>query len=109
MMRTRSVLTLGFVLATTAGFATATDLSPVVEASVHDQPVDGLGDSFNATPFTGLMRKIGTSQEDRAMQEFDVTSFAGATLVSATLSGTVYVNNAFDNGVRTFDFLIYAG
>jgi hypothetical protein len=96
------------LLAFAAPSALATDLSPTIKASTHDAPVDGNADSFNATPFEGLIRVVA-SQEDRALQEFDVSAFAGLTLQSATLSGTIYVNNAFDNGVRTFDFLLYAG
>jgi hypothetical protein len=88
--------------------ASATDIVPTVIASVHDQPLDGAGDTFNATPFEGLIR-TSASLEDRAIQEFDVSAFTGATLASATLSGTVYVNNAFDVGVRGFDFVVYGG
>jgi hypothetical protein len=80
--------------------------APTVVASIHDEPPDGLGDTFNATPFEGLIR-VQTTREDRAIQEYDVATLAGQSLASATLSGRVAVNNAFDNGVRTFDFLLY--
>ena len=83
-------------------------ITPSVLASVHDEPVDGLGDSFNASPFEGLIR-TQSSRADRAIQEYDVGSLTGQTITSATLSGRVAVNNAFDNGVRTFDFLLYDG
>ena len=93
-----------------AATATAqTTVSPSVFASIHDAPMDGVGDSFNASPFEGLIREISPSQEDRAIQEFDVSAFVGQTLSSAVISGSVHVNNAFDNGVRTFDFQLYAG
>jgi hypothetical protein len=110
-MRTLVTLTALTSIAFVPGIAGATDIPPTVKASIHDSPIDGLGDTFNASPFEGLLRKITTtsSQEDRAIQEFDVSAFAGGTLATATLSGTVFVNNAFDNGVRTFDFLLYAG
>jgi hypothetical protein len=88
--------------------AAATDLLPGLRFSTHDQPVDGTADSFNAAPFEGLIRLVA-SQEDRAMQEFDVAAFAGATIANATISGTVAVNNAFDNGPRSFEFRLYAG
>ena len=106
-MRTRLVQ-LAILLAPLAS-ASATDLFPTVQASIHDAPVDGAGDTFNATPFQGLVRKGGATQEDRAIQEFDVSAFTGASLASATISGTVSSNNAFDVGVRTFDFVLYAG
>ncbi len=83
-------------------------LTPSITFSVHDEPVDGLGDSFNPTPFEGLIR-TQSFRADRAFQEFDVSAFTGQTIVSATISGTVWVNNAFDNGVRTFDFSLYDG
>lgn len=97
-----------FVLLLPCAVATAQDFSPVVVASIHDEPPDGMGDLFNAPPFEGLLRKQ-TTREDRAIQEFDVSSLAGQNISSATLTGRVSVNNAFDNGLRTFDFLIYDG
>lgn len=87
--------------------AHAVDLAPVVSFSVHDEPPDGLGDTFN-TAFPGLIR-FQSTREDRACQEFDVSAFSGGIVTSAMLSGKVSVNNSFDNGPRTFDFLLYAG
>ena len=88
-----------------APIAAAQNLTPTVAFSVHDEPRDGLGDSFNAM---NLIR-TQSNRADRAMQEFDVSSLAGTTILSATLEGRVTVNNAFNNGVRTFDFAVYAG
>jgi hypothetical protein len=97
------------LLGATTGPARAQQVfAPVFAASVHDEPVDGIGDSFNATPFEGLIR-VQSTREDRALEEYDLGSIAGQSIASATLSGRVAVNNAFDNGVRTFDFLLYAG
>ena len=96
------------ILVAATGIAAPQDLTPVVAASIRDEPPDGLGDSFNTVPFTGLLREQST-REDRAIQEFDVAGMAGTTVSSATLAGTVHVNNSFDNGVRTFDFLLYDG
>ena len=93
------------LLATVAGAQTFT---PAVRASIKDSPRDGLGDAFSASPFEGLMRQTSTTEE-RAIQEFDLSSLAGATLQSATLSGSVYVNNSYDVGPRNFDFSLYAG
>lgn len=87
----------------------ATDVVPTVLASVHDQPMDGVGDSFNSSPFQGLLRKGGPTQEDRAIQEFPASAFAGSTVTSAVLDGLITSNNAFDVGVRTFEFRLYAG
>ena len=88
--------------------ATAQSFAPTVQASIKDSPRDGLGDAFNAAPFDGLLRQTSTL-EDRAIQDFDVSSLAGATLQSATLSGTIFVNNSFDVGPRVFDFSLYTG
>jgi len=103
----RTTIFLTSICALAAGpVAQADDLLPAVKASIHDEPKDGLGDEFNGSPFEGLLRET-SSQEDRAILEYDVSGFAGFTLTSATIAGTVSVNNAFDNGERTFDFLIY--
>jgi hypothetical protein len=102
------MLRTAFALSFLAAPALATDVLPGVRFSTHDAPVDGIADSFNNSPFEGLIRLVA-SQEDRAMQEFDVAAFAGQTITSATISGRVAVNNAFDNGPRTFDFRLYAG
>jgi hypothetical protein len=83
-------------------------LTPSIVASIHDEPVDGLGDSFNATPFEGLIRTQST-RADRAIQEYDVSPMTGQSILSATIAGRVAVNNAYDNGVRTFGFLLYDG
>jgi hypothetical protein len=83
-------------------------IAPSVVASIHDEPVDGLGDSFNATPFEGLIR-TQSSRADRAIQEYDVSALTGQSITSATLAGRVAVNNGADNGIRTFDFLLYDG
>ena len=87
--------------------AQAQDILPTVIASIHDEPVDGLGDTFNNAPFEGLLRKLSTRQ-DRAILEYDLSSFVGSTLPSVTLSGQVFVNNSFDNGLREFDFVVYS-
>jgi hypothetical protein len=111
IMRTLTSLSVLTSFAFLSSIAGATDIAPTIKASIHDSgtPTDGFGDMFNVSPFEGLIRKINTSQEDRAIQEFDVSAFSGSVLQSATLSGKVSVNNSFDVGLRTFDFLLYAG
>jgi hypothetical protein len=88
--------------------ATPQVIPPTVVFSVHDEPVDGLGDSFNLAPFQGLIRTQST-RADRALQEYDVSALTGQSISSAILYGRVAVNNAFDNGIRTFDFKLYQG
>ena len=109
---TRSLLLVAAALAAFPASVGAAPLpqvfTPAVVASVHDEPVDGLGDSFNASPFEGLIRTQST-RADRAIQEYDVTAVAGQSILSATIHGRVAVNNATDNGVRTFAFRLYHG
>jgi hypothetical protein len=88
--------------------AGADDLTPLVVASIHDEPLDGQGDSFNGSPFEGLLRQQ-SYREDRAIQEYDVSAYAGMTVSSATISGKIYVNNGGGTWPRVFDFILYAG
>lgn len=88
--------------------AWAQTFAPAVRASIKDSPRDGLGDSFSAAPFEGLVRQTA-SAEERAIQEFAVASLAGASIQSAVFNGRISVNNAFDVGVRRFSFSLYAG
>jgi len=104
----RSIVAVSLFLAVFAPSVRAQTFTAVAHASIHDSPRDGIGDSFNAAPFEGLLRQT-SSVEDRAIQEFNCTLLTGATIISATLAGQVSVNNAADNGVRTFDFALYAG
>jgi hypothetical protein len=106
-MRARTTLAVPVLLAFVTGLAGATDVPPTVFASIQDSPVDGMGDTFNAAPFHGVI-SISTPQlESRAIQEFNVSAFTGTSIQSAILAGKVSVNNSFDVGVRTFDFLLY--
>jgi hypothetical protein len=87
------------------------DLTPPnVAASIRDTNKNGVGDIIAISPasFSGLIRQR-VQDEDRAIQEFDISQFAGQTVLSATIRGRVSVNNAFDVGVRAFEFGIYAG
>ena len=101
-----TTLTAAAAVLALSGTAHADDLSPVVAFSVLDQPLDGNGNTINA--FTGLIRTQST-RADRAMQEFDVSAFAGFTVTSATISGTIFNNNAGGTFPRTFDFQLYTG
>ncbi len=80
--------------------------SPVVTASIHDEPTDGVGDALNTWPFEGLVRSE-PGREDRAIHEYDVSSITALPVVWATLSGRVTVNTSSNTGVRSFDFMVY--
>ncbi len=102
------VLTTLLLLAAPVAQSNDVVLSPAVAFSVHDEPVDGLGDTFNPSGFAGLVRTQST-RADRAMLEYDLTGIQPSSLQSAFFAGQVNVNNAANNGVRTFDFRVYAG
>ena len=106
-VNTRSIAVLA-ALATPLAPALADDLLPAVRASIHDEPRDGLGDSFNDAPFEGLLR-VQSSRADRAIAEYDVSAFAGGNVTSATIHGTIFNNNAGGDFPRVFEFLIYSG
>ena len=91
-----------------ASMAWADDLTPVVVASIHDEPRDGFGDYLNDPPLVGLLRAV-SSREDRAIQEYDVSAYAGMTVTSARISGRIFNNNAAGTWPRVFDFLLYEG
>jgi hypothetical protein len=109
MATSRFATALSAVIALALPTATvcADDLSPVVVASIHDEPLDGYGDSFNGA-FPGLLRQQ-SYREDRAIQEYDVSPYAGMMVTSAEISGTIYVNNGGGDWPRIFDFIIYDG
>ena len=81
-------------------------LDPVVAASIHDEPRDGIGDSFNIT-FPTLIRQVEMgSMEDRAIVEFDLQGInEPINLVALDLE--IY-GQLFGSEVRTFDLVGYA-
>ncbi len=104
MTVTRKLVLAAAIAAGAAFPAAAIDLNPVVAFSVLDQPLDGNGDTFNS--FTGLLRTQST-RADRAMLEYDISSLAGQTIASATITGTIANNNAGGTFPRTFEFGLY--
>ncbi len=81
-------------------------LLPVVEASIHDEPRDGVGDLFNES-LTGLLREQST-REDRAVVEFDLAT-VGEPIDLAVLDFTLSSANAAGSQRRSFDVSVYAG
>jgi|GEM_PF-4299128 len=96
------------LLASLATPALAQDFSPVAIGSGRDSPRGGAVELMTTTgSFNTLLRETASS-EDRAMLEFNVTSLAGATLASARVQFRIAVNNAQDNGPRTFNIEVYS-
>jgi PKD repeat protein len=84
------------------------DTTPVVVASVRDQPRNEIGDAFEASPFEGLLR-LTSDVENRAVVEYDLRPLASERVIRAQFSGQVSANNSIDVGVRNLSVLIYAG
>ena len=85
--------------------ASADVLSPVAAFSVHDEPIDGLGDSFNAL----MLIRTQSYRADRAMLEYDISAYEGMTVVSAIFTGSIANNNSGGTWPRIFDFGVYDG
>lgn len=102
------VLVLALALVSPLAAQSTFTLAPSATGNVLDQPRDGIGDVVSTTSFAGLMREQST-RENRAIQEYDLSPILGQGIVSATISGTVNVNNAFNNGLRTFQFIVMQG
>ena len=62
-------------------------LAPAVAASIHDEPLNGFGDTFNGGDDDRLIQQ-GATSEDRVIAEFGVGFLAGKTLTEATLDLT---------------------
>ena len=91
----------------------AVTLTPDVVASIHDSPIDGVGDSFNS--MTDLLRQIdpeyaapADSQEDRAIAEMNLDALVTRDLASANIEFTLAINNSAGDD-RQFHVWAYAG
>jgi len=107
MNHTRTAAIIGAACLACPAFAQPIDLDFDVIASIQDTDLNGTPDLV--TPNGTLIRARSARDEDRAIVEFDISQFAGMTVVSARFVGRVNVNNSFDTGVRSFNFNIYAG
>ena len=93
-------------------------ISPSVRVSIADaiindgEQLDGAGDFFNDGGshggFHGLLRRIPWV-EDRAILEFDLSSFSNTLLTSATIDFTISANNFSGSQYREFDLYLYVG
>jgi hypothetical protein len=87
-------------------WATAVTFAPVADGSARDNsPQTGEADALSSG---GFVSNVNGTQY-RAIKEFDISSLAGATVVGATLRGTVGPNNSFDSGERGHRFEMFAG
>ena len=104
----------GYVIATAgalacAGAVSAAPLAASAEFGVRDNNFDGIGDEFASA---SLADAIETRFRDqRAHIEYDLSSLAGPTVTSATLTGTFDEQFSFRFGTSpaTAEIAIYAG
>lgn len=89
-------------------------LTPVVNTSIQDGGRSGIisygnangqGDFFSSP---GFLRNT-TSIENRAIIEFDISSFQNASILNAMLDFDLRVNNSGGSQFRQFDVYVYAG
>ena len=88
-----------------AGSAMGQAFLPVASGSAEDNPRNGIADTLSTT----LLIREQSTRENRSMVEYDLTSLAGMSVQSASFSGQIVVNNAQDNGVRSFNIEVYQG
>ncbi len=77
-----------------------------VSASIHDEPIDGVGDIVDTTITPGRI-SLSPTAEDRAVQEFDVTAVDTSGISAAYLYGRVNASDTTDVGLRTLEFSVY--
>lgn len=79
---------------------------PSVSGSIHDEPIDGVGDSVDTVVTPGMV-SLSPTAEDRAVQEFDISLADTFDVSGAWLGGRVMAADTTDVGMRTFEFSIY--
>ena len=92
---------------TNTGPATSGNIGPFAYRGIVDADDDGDGDSFQAAHFVARRETPNITDENRTVFEFDVDRYFGAG--SATISGTLHVNNTTDTGERIVRLDVYGG
>ena len=77
---------------------------PLFQASIRDQPLDGVADSFNSSEW--LVSQT-SSAENRVVHEFDLSHFAGQRTGSASLDLELFINNGGGQSTRPFSIYLY--
>jgi len=96
---------------TNTGSAMSGTFGAFAYRSVRDADHDGDGDALNGGSFVARNDQqlgLNSPSEDRAVFEYDVTRFAGG-VQSASVSGTLFVNNSIDTGPRTVRLELFDG
>ncbi len=89
---------------------TGATLAPFAYSGIEDTDGGGSGDVFMDSAFINAVDPSFTPHNVRkAMFEYDVTGYSSPSITSATVSGTLHVNNALDTGVRTINVQLYTG
>jgi hypothetical protein len=67
--------------------------------------VDQVSNTVGSVPYISN----SSANQYSAILEYDLSAFAGGTIQSATIAGTIFVNNSFDTGARTIAIEFFAG
>ncbi len=101
------------VTATGQNSAQAVTVTPSAWASIHDGPIDGTADGFNAEPGQLASMVSGLSPEqaykDVVIVEYDLSLFAGESLAQVTLDFEVQAYDLSNPQLRAFDVFSYSG
>jgi hypothetical protein len=79
---------------------------PVVEASISDDPIDGIGDLVSVIP--PLSIGLSASVEDRGVLEFDISQVVTFGVSDMNLVVKIVATDTTALGPRNFEFLMYA-
>ncbi len=103
------IYVLSVAIVGTTGMAYAEDIPASVKFSVRDSGNNGTPDVLTDSGFfNGLIRNVSSNQ-DRALVEFDISSLAGQTILDAAIVGQIANNNSSGTWPRTYEFDLYSG
>jgi hypothetical protein len=94
---------------TAAGPRTSGTLQPFAYSGIEDTGANGTADTLLNGAFISRTPGGANPAERRAAFEYDVTGYGVTGIASATLTGTLFMNNANDTGTRTVNVDVYSG
>jgi len=113
---TAGLLFVGLVIAGPSE-APAEVLVPAVNATLTDDPMDGIADRLNVDEYHDgiLARSVERNKQTRVVSEFDLSAYAGRSLSGAALDFQIAPDYEFGEGespgpqFRAFDLYLYPG
>ena len=94
---------------TAAGPRSSGTLQPFAYSGIEDSGANGTPDTLLSGAFISRTPGGANPAERRAAFEYDVTGYAATGIASATLTGTLSMNNANDTGPRIVNVDLYSG